>query len=189
MNAGPLDMRMDRQADRTAADIVNRRYRKGTRHAVHRVWRRRGKLAEKIARALVRARPIRDTRHLADRCGVGRAADWKAASGNASFSRPCAWRSTTNRPNWTPAEAGARIPEAGGRWVVIAFQSLDDRKVRTFSATWGARVKRRSDEACDTAGAEEVRRNPASAQRRAEGAGNEPGRNRQRRDGVRLREG
>jgi len=66
MNAGPLDMRMDRNQERTAADIVNQASERELARLFTEYGEERGKLAEKIARALVRARPIRDTRQLAD---------------------------------------------------------------------------------------------------------------------------
>src|ERR1035441_5749682 len=47
MNAGPLDMRMDRQADRTAADIVNRATEKELATLFTEYGEERGKLADR----------------------------------------------------------------------------------------------------------------------------------------------
>ena len=61
--AGPLDMRMDPSSPLTAADIVNH----WSEQELAALLRQYGEEphAHKIARAIVRARPVRDTRHLA----------------------------------------------------------------------------------------------------------------------------
>ena len=100
MNAGPLDMRMNRQAEITAADIINRSSEqelvklfmelgeerrvpgpessqsnsRAGRSATHAIWRRLWR------------RPYRDS---------------ASCTRQPGFSRLCEWRSTTNPPNWT----------------------------------------------------------------------------------------
>jgi len=61
---GPLDMRMDQSTGMTAADLVNHNSEKELADLIFQLGEERR--ARRIARALVRARPIRSTRHLAD---------------------------------------------------------------------------------------------------------------------------
>ena len=64
MNDGPLDMRMDRSTGITAADLVNHMPEKALADLIYQLGEERR--ARKIARAIVRARVLRSTRHLAD---------------------------------------------------------------------------------------------------------------------------
>ena len=63
MAEGPLDMRMDRSTGITAADLVNQYAEKAIADLIYQLGEERR--ARKIARAIVRARPIRSTLHLA----------------------------------------------------------------------------------------------------------------------------
>jgi hypothetical protein len=63
--AGPLDMRMDKRQSLTAAAIVNQYPEREIARIIEQMGEERRKLAERIARALVRARPIADTAQLA----------------------------------------------------------------------------------------------------------------------------
>ena len=60
---GPLDMRMDQTTGMTAADLVNHTAEKALADLIFQLGEERR--ARKIARAIVRARPIRSTLHLA----------------------------------------------------------------------------------------------------------------------------
>ena len=60
---GPLDMRMDRNTEETADDIVNTAEEKALADLLYQLAEERD--SRRIARAIVRARPIRDTEHLA----------------------------------------------------------------------------------------------------------------------------
>ena len=60
---GPLDMRMDRDMAETAEDIVNTVEEKALADLLYQLAEERD--SRRIARAIVRARPIRDTEHLA----------------------------------------------------------------------------------------------------------------------------
>src|ERR1700712_5362692 len=60
---GPLDMRMDRTRGVTAADLLNHSAEKAIADWLHQLGEERR--ARKIAGAIVRARPIRSTLHLA----------------------------------------------------------------------------------------------------------------------------
>src|SRR5579862_3390802 len=63
MSDGPLDMRMDRTMRVTAEDLVNFTAEKALADLIYQFGEERR--ARKIARAIVRARPIRSTLHLA----------------------------------------------------------------------------------------------------------------------------
>ncbi|HEX7425306.1 MAG TPA: 16S rRNA (cytosine(1402)-N(4))-methyltransferase RsmH, partial [Terriglobales bacterium] len=64
MSDGPLDMRMDQTIGTTAADLVNHTDEKTLADLIFQLGEERR--ARKIARAIVRARPLRSTLHLAD---------------------------------------------------------------------------------------------------------------------------
>jgi 16S rRNA (cytosine1402-N4)-methyltransferase len=182
MNAGPLDMRMNRQDELTAGDIVNR----ATEQELARIFvdygEERGATAQKLARALVRARPVRDTLHLADVVASVVPRTGKIHPATRVF------QSLRVVVNGEPAELDALLGQAprwlkdGGRWVVISFQSLDDRKVknafRDLAKTGKATVLTKH---VVRPGPEETRRNPASrsAVLRALEMGARPGNSRQ----------
>src|ERR1700731_2664886 len=60
---GPLDMRMDREMEETASDIVNTADEKALADLLYQLGEERD--SRRIARTIVRARPILDTEHLA----------------------------------------------------------------------------------------------------------------------------
>ena len=64
MADGPLDMRMDQTRGMTAADLVNHTDEKTLADLIYQLGEERR--ARNVARAIVRARPIRSTLHLAD---------------------------------------------------------------------------------------------------------------------------
>src|SRR5437899_5437091 len=64
MADGPLDMRMDQTMGMTAADLVNQTDEKTLADLIYQLGEERR--ARNVARAIVRARPIRSTLHLAD---------------------------------------------------------------------------------------------------------------------------
>src|ERR1700732_4855596 len=68
--AGPLDMRMDAKDEVTADEIVNRWSEKEVADLLYREAEEHD--SRRIARAIVRARPIRDTAHLATVVAGGR---------------------------------------------------------------------------------------------------------------------
>ena len=86
--------------------------------------------SRQIARAIVRARPIRDTAAFSGGDRVGRAADRSNTSGDANLHGSSTGgqrrAGRTRQPAGERAEAGA----PGGRIVVITFMSLEDRKVK-----------------------------------------------------------
>jgi len=161
--AGPLDMRMDRGQELTAADIVNRATERELSGLIVEFGEERKHLAEKIARALVRARPVRDTGQLAQIVASVVPRIGKLHPATRVFQ---ALRMAVNDEPGELDALLAQAPEclaAGGRWVVIAFQSLDDRKVKLAFRELGrqGRVQILTKHVVKP-GARETRENPAS---------------------------
>mgnify|MGYP000557267212 CR=1 FL=1 len=162
-SAGPLDMRMDRRQSLTAAAIVNHFSERELARIFEELGEERRRLAEKIARAVVRARPVADTAHLAR--VVASVAPRAARIHPATRVFQALRMAVNDEPGQLDALL-AQAPERlapGGRMVVIAFQSLDDRKVklrfRELARQGGFRVLTRH---VVRPGDEERRANPAS---------------------------
>jgi|SRR5579871_421204 len=125
---GPLDMRMDQTTGITAADLVNHTAEKALADLIYQWGEERR--ARKVARAIVRARPIRSTRHLADVVERAVPRTGKLHPATRTF---MALRMAVNEE---PAEldellrSGPELLASGGRMVVISFMSIDDRKVK-----------------------------------------------------------
>src|SRR5262245_44605355 len=125
---GPLDMRMDPTMGTTAADLVNQTAEKALADLIYQYGEERR--ARKIARAIVRARPIRSTLHLA---GVVERAVPRTGRLHPATKTFMALRMAVNEE---PAEldallrTGPELVARGGRMVVISFMSIDDRKVK-----------------------------------------------------------
>jgi 16S rRNA (cytosine1402-N4)-methyltransferase len=127
----PLDMRFDPQAETTAADLVNRLPQGDLADLIYRYGEERR--SRQVAQAIVSARPIYTTKHLAEVVA-------KATRGGRAGLHPAtrtfqALRIATNRE----LEAVERVlPEAvaalvsGGRLAVISFHSLEDRIVKRY---------------------------------------------------------
>jgi 16S rRNA (cytosine1402-N4)-methyltransferase len=130
---GPLDMRMDRSAGLTAADLVNRLPERELADLIYRYGEERA--SRRIARAIVRARQkahLRTTGELAAvvRAAAGRARKPGRDPATLTFQ---ALRIHVNRELEGLADALEAIAHrlaAGGRLVVIAFHSLEDREVK-----------------------------------------------------------
>ena len=162
MNAGPLDMRMNRQAEITAADIINRSSEQELVRLFMEFGEERRIPSQKAARA-IRARPIRDTRHLAEVVASAVPRLGKLHPATRIFQ---ALRMAVNDE---PAELDALLKHApehlkqGGRWVVIAFHSGEDRKVKNAFREMGrAGVAKVLTKHVVRPGPEETRRNPPS---------------------------
>lgn len=158
---GPLDMRMDQSHGTTAADLVNHGAEKALADLIFGFGEERR--ARRIARAIVRARPIRSTRHLAD--VVERAAP-RTGPLHPATRTFMALRIAVNDEQGELDRLLESAPEmvaSGGRLVIISFMSLEDRKVKEkFRAlSKEGRVKlltRRPTPPTE----EEIRRNPPS---------------------------
>jgi 16S rRNA (cytosine1402-N4)-methyltransferase len=127
---GPLDMRMDRSAEETAADIVNTAEEKELADLLYRFGEERD--SRRIARKIVRARPIRDTEHLATVVAGARNARGRQKLHPATKTF-LALRIAVNREMEELGQFLSRVPATlspGGRWVMLSYHSLEDRQVK-----------------------------------------------------------
>jgi 16S rRNA (cytosine1402-N4)-methyltransferase len=128
MAEGPLDMRMDQTRGETADDLVNRSAEKALADWIYQLGEERR--ARKIARAIVRSRPIRSTSHLA---GVVERAVHRTGPIHPATRTFMALRILVNQePEELDAllETAPGIVRPGGRIVIISFASHEDRKVK-----------------------------------------------------------
>lgn len=128
MADGPLDMRMDTSMGSTAADLVNYTDEKTIADLIFQLGEERR--ARKVARAIVRARPIRSTQHLAD--VVLRAVPRTGRLHPATKTFMALRMAVNDEPGELDRllRTGPELLKHGGRMVVISFMSLDDRKVK-----------------------------------------------------------
>jgi len=127
---GPLDMRMDRNAELTAADIVNTAEEKALADLLYQFGEERD--SRRIARRIVRARPIRDTEHLATIVAGARKARGRQKLHPATKTF-LALRIAVNREMEELGQFLSRVPATlshGGRWVMLSYHSLEDRQVK-----------------------------------------------------------
>jgi 16S rRNA (cytosine1402-N4)-methyltransferase len=112
----------------TAADIVNYHAEKALADLIFQLGEERR--ARRIARALVRARPIRSTTHLAD--VVERAAPRTGRIHPATKTFQALRMFVNDEPGELDRllQTGPTLLKSGGRMVVLAFMSIDDRKVK-----------------------------------------------------------
>jgi 16S rRNA (cytosine1402-N4)-methyltransferase len=128
MADGPLDMRMDQTMGRTAADLVNHTDEKTLADLIFQLGEERR--ARKVARAIVRARPLRSTLHLAD--VVERAVPRTGRLHPATKTFMALRMAVNDEPEELTRllEIGPGLLRSGGRMVVISFMSIDDRQVK-----------------------------------------------------------
>lgn len=131
MNDGPLDMRMDRRQDLTAADIVN----KWSERDLYEIFIKYGEMSpgfsKKVARIIVNGRPFHSTKTLAD-----------AIAGNARRTRihPATrvFQAIRIVVNDELAQIEKTLPllpkllNQGGKLAIITFHSLEDRLVKDY---------------------------------------------------------
>src|SRR5579864_241728 len=125
---GPLDMRMDQSQRTTAGDLVNSAAEKAIADWIYQLGEERR--ARKIARAIVRARPIRSTLHLA---GVVERAVPRTGRLHPATRTFMALRMVVNDEQRELDRLLSIAPDlvrSGGRIVMISFMSLEDRKVK-----------------------------------------------------------
>jgi 16S rRNA (cytosine1402-N4)-methyltransferase len=129
---GPLDMRMDPRSERTAEQVVNHLDERELADVIYEFGEERR--SRRIARAIVRSRPIRSTAHLADVISAAarpmNQAERRIHPATRTFQ---ALRIFVNRELddlKALLEAAPRILKPGGRVVVISFHSLEDRIVK-----------------------------------------------------------
>ena len=125
---GDLDMRMDQSRGVTAAELVNHTAEKAIADWLYQIGEERR--ARKITRAIVLARPIRSTLHLA---GVVERAVPRTGPIHPATRTFQALRIVVNREMEeldALLERAPRMVRTGGRIVIISFHSLEDRKVK-----------------------------------------------------------
>jgi len=154
---GPLDMRMDRSLEITAGDVVN----KFSEDRLAKIIWEYGeeKMAKRIARSIVKARPIYSARELAQLISrLSRRGTKRIHPATKTFQ---ALRIFVNGELNSLSQAlkdGATILNPKGRFCVISFHSLEDRIVKdNFRHLKGLRVLTKKP---ITPSLEEIRRNP-----------------------------
>ena len=141
---GPLDMRFDRSGGESAADLVNTLPEEEIAEILFRYGEERR--ARRIVKAIVRNRPIRTTRQLAD--VIAAAAGFSAGGRNRVHPATRAFQALRIAVNRELDELAEALPalmeclEDGGRLAVISFHSLEDRIVKqTFRKAAGKPLK------------------------------------------------
>jgi len=132
--AGPLDMRMSGGAAEedtlTAEEIVNRWPEKEVADLLYREAEEHD--SRRIARAIMKARPIRDTAHLAT-VVAGARKQWGRQKLHPATKTFLALRIAVNRELEELGQFLYRTPatlNSGGRWVVLTYHSREDRPVK-----------------------------------------------------------
>ena len=126
----PLDMRFDESQTATAADVVNGYSEQDLANAIYRYGEERG--SRRIARAIVRARPLHTTTQLAE--VVARSVGRPRGRIHPATRTFQAIRMVVNG-ELENIEAGLgqaiQLLERGGRLAVVSYHSLEDRLVKT----------------------------------------------------------
>jgi 16S rRNA (cytosine1402-N4)-methyltransferase len=161
MADGPLDMRMGRDIPGTAADLVNFESEKDLADLIFRLGEERR--SRRIARAIVRARPIKTTGQLAKLIEEVVPRTEKIHPATRTF---MALRIAVNQEQEELDALLASIPrlvKPGGRAVIVTFMSLEDRKVKhSFQALAKAGQARLLTRHVIRPAEEEIRNNPPS---------------------------
>ncbi len=142
MQDGPLDMRMDRSQELTAADLVNELPEKALADLIYQLGEERR--SRRISRAIVRARPIWTTGRLAQ---VVEGAVPRTGRIHPATQTFMALRLKVNEEFDELEELLRVVPgrlQSGGRFVVLTFMSVEDRKVKqafqSFARTGEGRI-------------------------------------------------
>jgi len=162
---GPLDMRMNTQSGETAEQVVNQADEVTLANLIYEFGEERR--SRRIARAIVRSRPIRTTAQLAEIVSAAarpmNQAERRIHPATRTFQ---ALRIFVNRELddlRALMEAAPRLLKPGGRLVIISFHSLEDRIVKDALREGAKRGHYRLlTKKPVTADAEEIDRNPRS---------------------------
>lgn len=188
---GPLDMRMDPSQGLTAADIVNHFDERQLADLIYQYGEERR--SQRIARAIVRARPLRNTVQLADliEACLGGRRDFSRRTTRPAESRRAVPRTIKKRIHpATQTFQALRIAvnqelqslvallndapsclNSGGRLVIISFHSLEDRLVKQHFQRWDrSRLMRNLTPHVVKPGTTEVQANPRSRSARLRAA-------------------
>ena len=160
---GPLDMRMNPMSGETAEQVVNRIDERELADVIYEFGEERR--SRRIARAIVRSRPIRTTKQLVEVVSAA-ARSMKHERIHPATRTFQALRIFVNRELddlRALLEAAPRVLKPGGRLVVISFHSLEDRIVKDAlrdgaKQGWYRLLTKKPL----TASAEEIDRNPRS---------------------------
>jgi 16S rRNA (cytosine1402-N4)-methyltransferase len=128
MADGPLDMRMDRSQGQTAEELVNFTSEKELADLIYQFGEERR--SRKIARAIVRARPISTTGRLARVVEEAVPRTTRLHPATQTF---MALRLAVNDEQGELdglLDAAPDLVKTGGRIVIVSFMSLEDRKVK-----------------------------------------------------------
>jgi 16S rRNA (cytosine1402-N4)-methyltransferase len=137
----PLDMRMDSAQELTAAQVVNTYSEEDLAAIIASNGEER--FARRIARGIVEARPLETTRELVD---VVRAAIPAPARRRGRHPARRTFQAIRMEVNRELPNLGAGLDESvhlltpGGRILVIAYHSLEDRIVKRRFAGWASRT-------------------------------------------------
>ncbi len=160
---GPLDMRMDTRTGETAEQVVNQEDENELADLIYEFGEERR--SRRIARAIVRARPITTTAELAR--VVSAAAP--AMKGDKIHAATRTFQALRIRVNdelgeiRTLLESAPSLLKPGGRLVLISFHSLEDRQVKdAFREAGRTKVYEVLTKKPVVAGEEEERKNPRS---------------------------
>ncbi len=130
---GPLDMRMNPDAELSADQVVNQFEESNLANLIYEFGEDRR--SRRIARAIVRARPIKSTAHLAQVISAA-ARPIHQARGKGIHPATLTFQAIRIYVNRELDDLGAllkaapQVMKAGGRLVVISFHSLEDRMVK-----------------------------------------------------------
>ena len=160
---GPLDMRMDPQGERTADQVVNHMDEEELAHVIYEFGEERR--SRRIARAIVRARPITTTAHLVKVISAA-LRPMKHERIHPATRTFQAIRIFVNRELDELVALMLSAPQLlgkGGRLAVISFHSLEDRIVKdALRAGASQGLYRVLTKKPVTAQPEEIERNPRS---------------------------
>ena len=139
--SGPLDMRMDRRDAQCAADIINRDSEAELRRIFHDFGEERA--ASRLARAIVHSRkqaPFSTTKSLVETIEqvTKRPVPGQLHPATRTFQ---ALRIAVNKELdhlTTFLQDGYQLLRPGGRMVILAYHSLEDRLVKTAFRRWAA---------------------------------------------------
>lgn len=159
---GPLDMRMDPRETRTADQVVNRFDEKTLADVIYEFGEERR--SRRIARAIVRSRPIRTTAHLAQVISAAirpMKGQRRIHPATRTFQAIRIWVNHELEDLEALLAAAPQVLRRGGRLVIISFHSLEDRRVKEAlregarQGVWQVLTKKPV-----TPGEEEMGRNP-----------------------------
>ena len=129
---GPLDMRMNPQAELTAGQVVNQVDEVTLANLIYEFGEERR--SRRIARAIVRSRPIRTTAQLADVVSAAarpmNQAERRIHPATRTFQAIRIFVNNELNDLRALLDAAPRVLKPGGRLVIISFHSLEDRIVK-----------------------------------------------------------